>query len=158
MASASQPPGAGRRPTSALFVRIPTAEADKLDRASFELKAAKQDLVSGLVARYVDPGSREGLESLRELSTLAGSRRVTVETTDDSLTVGRHSFRPAEPGEVMTVEQLADFLQVDAEAVAEQAEAGELPARRIGGEWRFSRQAVLDWLGRPEPSESEGGD
>ena len=26
-------------------------------------------------------------------------------------------------------------------------EAGELPARRIGDAWRFSRAAVLDWLG-----------
>ena len=137
-------------PTSALFVRIPTAEAEKLDRASFELRARKQDLVSGLVARYVDPSSAAGLEALRELGlgrSAAGSRRVTVETSDDSLTVGRHSFRAAEPAEVMTLAELAALLQVEVEAVEEQAERGALPGRRIGGEWRFSRAAVLDWLG-----------
>jgi excisionase family DNA binding protein len=38
--------------------------------------------------------------------------------------------------------------QVEETAVAELAEAGELPGRRLGGEWRFSREAVLAWLGR----------
>jgi excisionase family DNA binding protein len=28
----------------------------------------------------------------------------------------------------------------------ELAERGELPARRIGDSWRFSRRALLDWL------------
>ena len=33
---------------TALFVRIPAADAERLDRAAFELKASKQDLVAGL--------------------------------------------------------------------------------------------------------------
>lgn len=53
--------------TSALFVRIPRDEAEKLDRASFELKAPKRDLVAALVARYVDPSTAAGLDSLRAL-------------------------------------------------------------------------------------------
>jgi excisionase family DNA binding protein len=28
------------------------------------------------------------------------------------------------------------------------AEAGELPGRRVGGDWRFAREAVLRWLAR----------
>ena len=32
-------------------------------------------------------------------------------------------------------------------AVVKLASEGELPGRRIGGEWRFSRSAVLAWLG-----------
>jgi hypothetical protein len=56
-----------RTGTSALFVRIPRDEAEKLDRASFELKAPKQDLVAALVARYVDPSTASGLDSLRAL-------------------------------------------------------------------------------------------
>jgi excisionase family DNA binding protein len=35
------------------------------------------------------------------------------------------------------------------EAVLELADAGELPGRRLRGEWRFARAAVLEWLGRP---------
>src|SRR5215217_2070305 len=113
-----------------LFVRIPAAEAEKLDRAAFELRVPKQELVSGLVSRYVDP-SPAGLEELR---------RITVETADDSLTVGRHWFTPADPSEVLTVEQVAE------KAVRELARNGELPGRKVGREWRFVRRAVLEWL------------
>jgi hypothetical protein len=31
------------------------------------------------------------------------------------------------------------------------ADAGELPGRRIGDEWRFLRRAVLAWLGATPP-------
>ncbi len=127
-----------------LFVRIPAAEAAKLDRAAFELKTPKQDLVSGLVARYVDP-SPKGLASLR--------RTITVESADDSLVMGRHSFVPNEESEVMTLTDVAELLQSDEEAVASLADSGELPARRIGDEWRFARRAVLDWLAQGEGEE-----
>ena len=135
---------ADRNDTAGLFVRIPVAEAEKLDRAAFELKTPKQDLVAGLLARYVDPGSRR---SLAQLGELGGRRRVTVETMgDDALVVGQHSFRPADEPDVMTLAEVAEWLQVDEEAVEELAKKGELPGRRIGDEWRFARQAVLDWL------------
>ena len=127
-----------------LFVRIPIAVAEKLDRASFELKAPKQDLIAGLVARYVDPSSPE---RLAELGEYAGSRRITVEAMDDTLAVGRASFQPAgELLEVLTLRQAADLLQADADTVEQMAESGDLPARKVGDEWRFSRQAVLKWL------------
>jgi len=118
---------------TALYVRIPTAEAEKLDRAAFELKTSKQDLVAGLVSRYGD------------LDTL---RRVTVQTTEDGLSIGHASFRAFPPPDVLTVPQLAEWLQVDEAAIAELAAAGELPGRRLAGEWRFARDAVLDWLAR----------
>jgi excisionase family DNA binding protein len=49
---------------------------------------------------------------------------------------------------VLTVPQLAEWLQVDEAAIAELAENAELPGRRLAGEWRFAREAVLDWLAR----------
>ena len=127
-----------------LFVRIPASEAEKLDRAAFELKTPKQDLVSGLVARYVDP-SPSGLASLR--------RTITVESADESLVVGQHSFRPNEVPEVMTLADVAGLLQADEAEVEALADKGELPGRRIGSEWRFARSAVLDWLAGGERKE-----
>jgi excisionase family DNA binding protein len=126
--------------TTGLFVRIPRSHADRLDRASFELKVPKQELVSGLVERYVDP-TPEGLARLR---------RITVETQDDTLAVGRHSFSPADPEQVLTAEQAAELLQVPENVVIELARNGELPGREVGGEWRFLRRAVLEWLAREE--------
>lgn len=156
------PPSKRSRQTAALFVRIPLAEAEKLDRAAFELKARKQDLVSGLVARYIDPSSAAGLDELRRLSgdTPAPSgddrpgfgfddrRRVVVETDADTMTVGRHTFRPTDTAEVLTLEQVAELLQAADEAVEALAESGDLPGRRVGGDWRFARSAILEWLAR----------
>jgi excisionase family DNA binding protein len=52
---------------------------------------------------------------------------------------------------VLSAAQVARLLDVDEQAVLELAQAGELPARRIGDAWRFSRDAVLAWLGaRPQ--------
>jgi excisionase family DNA binding protein len=118
-----------------LYVRLPAAEADKLDHASHQLKVPKKDLVTALVARHVDPQRLDNL------------RRVVVEMGRDELTVGRADFRPLEAPEVLTLEQAAELLQIEPEAVAELAGAGELPGRRIGEAWRFSRSALLAWLG-----------
>ena len=56
---------------------------------------------------------------------------------------GRHTAS----SEVLTAEQLAELLQVDAKTVRSLAARGELPGRKLGRHWRFSRRAVLDWLG-----------
>src|SRR3954464_3993912 len=98
-----------RRPsapdTAALFVRLPAAEARKLDRAAHAVGAPKKDLVAGLVARYVDPDSDDGLHALRRLGAGAPGalpRRIVVEPDEPALVVGHHSFRPAEIPEVLT--------------------------------------------------------
>jgi excisionase family DNA binding protein len=119
---------------NALFVRIPIEAAERLRRAAFELNTSKQDLVAGLVTHYVDPGD------------LASLRRITVETADDSLTVGHAELHPDPPAEVLTLDGAAALLQVTAEDVEALADAGELPGRKVGGEWRFAREAVLRWL------------
>ena len=126
----------------ALFVRIPTSEAQRLDRAAFELRLSKQDIVSALVARYVDPSSPAGLESLRAL----GAPLPLQSPPPGALTLGRHDFRPDPAPEVLTVTDAAAVLQVEPEVVEQLAQAGELPGRRIGAQWRFTRQAILDWL------------
>jgi excisionase family DNA binding protein len=114
-----------------LYVRLPTVQAERLREAAYQLNISKQDLVSRLVA------------SLGEADTL---RRVTVETADDHLTVGHAEFRPYDPPDVMTTAQLAGWLQVEEATIDNLAEDGELPGRKLGGEWRFAREAIVAWL------------
>lgn len=134
--------------TAAVFVRVPAPDAERLDRAAFILKAPKREIISALLHRYVDPDDPAALAALRsDGSRAAERRRVTLETDDASLTVGGHAFRPAEPAEVLDLEELAVLLRFDANAVRALAEAGELPGRRLGEQWRFSRAGVLAWLG-----------
>ena len=117
-------------------MRIPSVEADKLQRAANALGAPKRELITRLVARYVDP------ENPATLSRLGGA--------DTELSVGRAWFRPAEELEILTPAQLAGLLQVDEETVVALAEQRELPGRKVGEEWRFSREAILAWLAAEE--------
>lgn len=48
--------------------------------------------------------------------------------------------------EVLTIEEVADYLRLPLEVVERQAAKGQLPARRIEDAWRFLKSAVDDWL------------
>lgn len=50
------------------------------------------------------------------------------------------------PYEVLTLDEVADYLRLPKETVERQAAKGQLPARRIEDTWRFLRSAVDDWL------------
>ena len=92
---------------------------------------------------------REAADRLEAAAAQAGTSKreiITRLVTGDDLVVGQHSFRPAEASAVLTVDEAAELLRVEPAAVHELAEAGELPGRRIGDEWRFAREAVLAWL------------
>jgi len=119
----------GSEPTSPLFVRLPAASAERLSRAAFELKTPKRELVADLVDRYLGA---------------------------EDLAVGRVAPQLREP-DVLTIEQLAELLQVDDKTLRSLAAKGELPGRKVGRHWRFSRQAVLDWLATPERKRRAAG-
>ncbi|HEX8855708.1 MAG TPA: helix-turn-helix domain-containing protein [Thermoleophilaceae bacterium] len=111
-----------------LYVRLPEREAEMLDRAAREGRTSKRQLVTSLVQRF-----------LGEEGPLVVDGRGVAET-------GRHDFSAGSAPEVLTLEQAAELLMVAPEAIEELAAKGELPGRRIGGEWRFSRSALVDWL------------
>ncbi len=50
--------------------------------------------------------------------------------------------------EILNSREAAEFLRVSPETVIREARGGRLPGRRIGKEWRFSRNALLEWLAR----------
>ena len=48
----------------------------------------------------------------------------------------------------MSIEELARHIGMDARVVRRWAEKGKLPGQMIGGQWRFNRAQLLDWLQR----------
>jgi excisionase family DNA binding protein len=108
-------------PRVALYVRIPPDQARRLDERARTLNRAKQDVVTDLITGCLD-----------QVEDAAPS----VAPTD----------RPSTASTVMTAEELAGFLRSPESSVIERARLGELPGRKIGGEWRFARHAVLEWL------------
>src|SRR4051794_37596887 len=136
-------------PQTPLYVRLPSAAVDKLDRAAAALGVHKKDLVAGLVTKYVDPDSQKGLTALGSLST-----RQVPDPTDGGVMIGSYSFQPYDPPEIMNAEQAGQFLQIDEKNVIELAESGQLPGKKLGPVWRVSRGGR--GAGRSAPREEKG--
>jgi Helix-turn-helix domain len=137
-------------PTSALYVRLPTAEADKLDRAARALGVPKKVLVTELVATLADPDGGGVPGGSGELAM----RPSEPEPGGASMPLGFYSFHTHELPEVLTAEQAGQFLQLAEAVVIELAESGRLPGRRLGGAWRFSRAGLISWLSQDTPDGS----
>jgi excisionase family DNA binding protein len=130
-------------PEGALYVKLPANAVEKLHRAAEMLGIKKKDLVANLVSKYVDPDSKQGRGTLEQMSQ---PRRIFIDNRDEGPTLGAYSFQPHDPPEVLNVQAVAELLQLDRKVVLEMAEAGQLPGRKLGTEWRFSRTAIIAWL------------
>lgn len=56
--------------------------------------------------------------------------------------------------DLLTTKELQALLDVDRKTVYRMLKDGKLPAVRVGGQWRFPRQAIAAWLHEPNPSEN----
>jgi excisionase family DNA binding protein len=107
-----------------VFIRLPKHQAAALDRLASRSGRAKQHVVSELVGQALTPTPRPLAMGRVEVSS-------TAEIRDD---------------DVLTLEEVARMLKLPLEVVRGRAEQRDLPARRFGEEWRFSKLAVLAWL------------
>jgi excisionase family DNA binding protein len=62
---------------------------------------------------------------------------------DNSETLSTDDLTEAE---ILTLPEIATYLRVPEEAVVELVSKDGLPAQKIGGEWRFLKRAVVEWL------------
>ena len=53
--------------------------------------------------------------------------------------------------ELLTTKQLQQILQVDRTTIYRLAEAGRIPAIKVGNQWRFPRQQIEAWLWQQNP-------
>ena len=47
---------------------------------------------------------------------------------------------------ILTLEQAAEMLQLSARTVQRMVSKGKMPGRRIGGQWRFDRDQLREWV------------
>ena len=50
---------------------------------------------------------------------------------------------------ILTVKEAAALLKTSRQQIRRMIQNGELPAVKVGREWRISRNALLDYLGFP---------
>jgi excisionase family DNA binding protein len=107
-----------------VFIRLPKNQAAALHRLASETGRTKQHVVSELVGQALAAPPQPLAVGRAEVSR-------TPQERDD---------------EVLTLEEVAEMLKLRPDTVRSRAEQGDLPARRFGDEWRFSKLAVLAWL------------
>jgi excisionase family DNA binding protein len=104
---------------------------------------------------------REQAAALDRLVDSTGRRKqhVVSELLGDQLSVG-HIEIAEDPGgeDVVTLEEAAALLRLPATALRARADAGNVPGRAFGDEWRFSRSALLEWLGGRESAAQSARD
>ena len=50
------------------------------------------------------------------------------------------------PGNVMNAKEAAQFLGAHVETIRRLARKGEVPAYKVGKDWRFRREALVEWV------------
>lgn len=115
-------------PTRAVYARVPPRVADKLDRAAARLGLSKRDVLTALVSDHLDIEGKD--VAWRPLPT-PRTRIISGELEDA----------------VLDLVEAAELLRVAEKDLEALADSGEIPGRRIGNAWRFSRRALLHWLG-----------
>lgn len=58
------------------------------------------------------------------------------------------------PAEVMSIDELAEYLQISRSTLYKLAQEGGLPGQKVGRRWRFHKGAIDDWL-RQHPQHLE---
>ena len=62
----------------------------------------------------------------------------------------RHQGRPLPPAktgtDILTADEVAEFLRLDRKTVYDYAGRGEIPCQRLGKRILFSRAALVSWL------------
>jgi excisionase family DNA binding protein len=59
-------------------------------------------------------------------------------------------------GEIFTLDEVAAYLKVGKRTVYRLAAAKKIPAFKVGGTWRFSRQEIDQWIKRQTNDERSG--
>ncbi len=49
-------------------------------------------------------------------------------------------------GAVMTVQEVSEYLKLAESTICRLAREGRLPARKVGGVWRFSKKVLDEWF------------
>jgi len=59
-------------------------------------------------------------------------------------------------GEIFTLDEVAAYLKVGKRTVYRLAAAKKIPAFKVGGTWRFSRQEIDQWIKRQTNDDTSG--
>lgn len=59
----------------------------------------------------------------------------------------------SQESEILNIEEAAALLGVSAKTFNKVLHSEDIPARKIGREWKFSRRALVEWVGQGRSTE-----
>lgn len=59
----------------------------------------------------------------------------------------------SEPRDILNIDEAAELLGVSVKTFNKVLHAENIPARKIGREWKFSRRALIEWVGNGRSSQ-----
>jgi len=68
--------------------------------------------------------------------------------------------QPMPDREILNIDGAAALLGVSVKTFSKVLRQGDVPGRKVGREWKFSRQALIDWIGHSRSRQfldAEGG-
>jgi excisionase family DNA binding protein len=57
----------------------------------------------------------------------------------------------------LTLEQIAEYLQISTSSIYKMAQAEKIPAYKVGRQWRFKKEEIDRWVTNKKLRKSRGG-
>jgi len=93
------------------------------------------------------------------MSTTSGAATQRANGTGESALDGvrpnnlRHERGPEPTREILNIEEAAELLGVSLKTFNKVLHSEDVPARKIGREWKFARRALIEWVGSGRASQ-----
>ncbi len=55
----------------------------------------------------------------------------------------------------LTIKQIAEYLQASEEKIYKLCQRGKMPASKFGGQWRFDKNEIDQWLRKQRPQKKK---
>ncbi len=130
--------------------------------------AGTEHILIGLISEHEGVASRILLKSGIDVDKArAAARDIVMEEDEHSETLTFHNVEITVPTpgfdedyppfnsayEVLDIEEASHLLRITVHDLNELLKSEDLPARIVSGQWRFSRRALIKWLGEGKSSD-----
>jgi len=93
----------------------------------------------------------KGIRIISPACVVGDIKTPTLSVSEGAILEGRcNMMSSGKPGrdasDILTMDEVAKFLEVDKNVVSEWADTGKLPATKEGAKWKFERTKIEDWL------------
>ena len=63
-----------------------------------------------------------------------------------------------EPGDIMTIDEVSDYLRISRSTLYKLAQEGRVPCQKVGRHWRFRKKAINRWLEQGGAEDMQSGE